>query len=320
MGIVIDIFPNNNDLTTFWKNQNIPQSLNNIEKVCTGSTAGCNSTPSGEETLDVEMTSGLAPAGKVRIYGSGSLSFSALDAAYAQILSELQNGTTQLQQVSLSYGICEQFVSSSQLRTDSQFFAALVARGVTVFASSGDSGSSNGCSSSSSLKVSYPASDVNVTSVGGTSLVSTSTGTVSSETSWSGSGGGTSSFFKRPVWQVGTGVPAGTQRLVPDVSLVADPYTGVYVYLNGNAYQFGGTSVSAPLWNGLTALINQNRRSQGKSSLGLLGSKVYPLINTPSIRDIISGNNGQFRAGRGYDQVTGVGVPVFDQLLNTLSQ
>ncbi|MDF5717064.1 MAG: hypothetical protein PUP93_25145 [Rhizonema sp. NSF051] len=55
-------------------------------------------------------------------------------------------------------------------------------------------------------------------------------------------------------------------------------------------------------------------------SLGKLAPRVYPLINTPNLRDITNGSNGGFQAGPGYDQVTGVGVPVFNQLVNTLSQ
>lgn len=75
MGIVTDVFPNNNDLVTFWRNQNIPQSLSNIEKVCMGLSSDCNSTTTdGEETLDTEMASGLAPAAKVRIYATGKSS------------------------------------------------------------------------------------------------------------------------------------------------------------------------------------------------------------------------------------------------------
>lgn len=334
MGIVVDVFPNNNDLTTFWRNQNIPQSLSNIEKVCVAlSVNACNSSSTyNEQTLDTEMASGLAPAAKVRIYATGSFTFQDLNRAYPQILNDVLHNGIKLQQVSLSYGACEQSLTRSQLATDSQYFASLAAAGVTVLASSGDYGSYNGCSSAG-FKARYPASDVNVTSIGGTSLSLSSTGTVINETAWSctsesscdkgvhgGSGGGTSSYFDRPIWQVGPGVPPGTQRLTPDISLVGDPKTGVYVYVKGTVKSIGGTSAGAPLWNALTALINQNRSNLGRPPLGNLAARVYPLINTPNLRDITTGTNGEFQAGPGYDQVTGVGVPVFNQLVNTLSQ
>ena len=280
------------------------------------------------------MASGLAPAAKVRIYAAGSYAFLDLDKAYARILEDIQSNTITLRQLSLSYGGCEQSMPPSQLATYAQYFTSLATRNVTVLASSGDYGSLNNCTNVGS-KVHYPASDIHVTSIGGTSLLLSSIGTVFSETAWScsdilcskdsssggGSSGGTSSYFPRPIWQVGPGVPRGTQRLVPDISMFADPNLGVYIYLNGRAYgAIGGTSVGAPLWNALTALINQNRSNLGLPPLGNLAARVYPLINTPNLRDITIGFNGEFKAGPGYDQVTGVGVPVFNQLVNTLSQ
>ncbi len=328
MGIVIDVFPLDSDLTTFWANQGIPQSLSNIEKVAVGGSAS-SGTRSGEETLDVEMTSGLAPAAKVRIYASGSLSFVDLDRAYSQLVADLPT-QPDLHQVSISLGACEQLVSNAELTTESQFFASMAAAGVSVYVSSGDSGSRNNCIRGN-RRVSYPASDPSVTSVGGTALtLDQTTGAVTSEVVWfnnnnSATGGGTSSFFARPSWQVGVGVPSGRTRLVPDVSLVADPNTGVYVIFNGSTFQFGGTSVSAPLWNALSALINQSRIGKGLSPLGLLNPRVYPLIGTtapfgaPNFRDITSGSNGAFTAGPGYDQTNGIGVPVFSTLLTTLS-
>ncbi|MDF5724657.1 MAG: S53 family peptidase [Rhizonema sp. PD37] len=322
MGIVVTVFPYDSDLSTFWRNQNIPQSLNNIEKVCTGLSSSCNGPLTEEETLDTEMASGLAPAAKVRIYATGSLSPQAFDEAYSRLVIDQSYSSTKLQQVSVSYGFCEQSISPSQVLTDYQFFKSLAALGVTVLAASGDNGAfGDKCpSNSSSFSVDYPASDVNVTSVGGTRLSLNSNGTVFTEFGWSGSGGGTSSYFSRPSWQVGPGVPTGTQRLVPDVSVVADPKTGVYIYWNGSGDIVGGTSAAAPLWNAMTALINQNRSNLGLPPLGNLAPRLYPLINTPNLRDITIGSNGGFLAGPGYDQVTGVGVPVFNQLVNTLSQ
>ncbi len=335
VGIVINVYPLNSDLTTFWTNSGITtQSLSNIEKpAVTGvSSSAQNGATSAEETLDTEMTSGMAPQAKIRIYASGDLSFVNLDKAYAQMITDLNNGVTNMKQMSMSYGGCEQNESNSQISTDAQYFATLTGLGVTNFASSGDQGSYNRCTGNSTNKVSNPASDVNVAAIGGTNVVLSNSGVVTSETAWScttkgkcqglfgtgGSGGGTSSYFSRPSWQVGAGVPSGTQRLVPDISLVGDPNTGVYVIYKGKVSQFGGTSVSAPLWNAFAALINEKRSSLGNTPLGLLSPYLYPLIGTSNYRDITSGTNGSFNAGSNYDQVTGVGVPVFDTLLNVL--
>ena len=98
----------------------------------------------------------------------------------------------------------------------------------------------------------FPASDPFVIAVGGTSLtLAARTGNVSDETGWQGSGGGHSIFFPRPAYQVGRGVVAGTDRLVPDVSAAADPETGALIVIHGLPTQIGGTSSTRPVWAGL---------------------------------------------------------------------
>ena len=161
--------------------------------------------------------------------------------------------------------------------------------------------------------------------VGGTSIfVNSSTGLRTSESTWSGSGGGVSVIFAKPSWQTGTGVPAGSFRCVPDVSFPADPNTGAYVTLNGAVNQYGGTSWSAPTWAGFCALINEARVKAGKPTIGHLNPLVYPLIGTSNFFDITTGNNatstsgGKYAATVGYDQATGVGSPNMTTLLNTL--
>jgi len=320
--ILIDRFPLDSDLTSFWTANSVAQSLSNIEKVSV--VAGVPTTaPQGEESLDVEWSSGIAPGSKVRIYGTKDLSFVNIDKGYQQIVNDLPT-QPQLHQLSISLGACEQDLSSSQKTTDSQYFASIAAGGVSILVSSGDNGSNNLCTSGTG--VSYFASDPSVTAVGGTKLTLTSTGTVSTETAWActgtcstgGSGGGISGFFSRPSWQVGTGVPTGTTRLVPDVALDADPNTGYYVKVNGVTQQIGGTSASAPTWAGFIALINERRAANSLASLGFLNSRVYPLLGTSNFRDITSGGNGAYTAGTGYDLVTGIGVPVVSTLLATL--
>jgi len=151
-------------------------------------------------------------------------------------------------------------------------------------------------------------------------LVLAPNGGVTDETGWADGGGGKSSFFSRPVWQTGDGVPPGTQRLVPDVSLTADPNEGGFVFLNGQPQQFGGTSWSAPIWAGFCALINEARMNANKPSLPFLPPLIYPLIGTSSFRDLVAGSNGAFDAGPGYDLVTGIGVPNVKELIQALTQ
>ena len=160
-----------------------------------------------------------------------------------------------------------------------------------------------------------------VVAVGGTTLKLTSAGDLAREVGWPGSGGGKSIFFLRPVWQTGAGVPPGGERLVPDVSLAADPNTGAFLILNGRPVPggVGGTSWSAPVWAGFCALMNEAREKAGKALLGFLNPLIYPLMGTDSFRDITAGSNGDFTAGPGYDLVTGIGVPNVGQLTKALT-
>ncbi len=323
IGIVIDTFPATSDLTTFWSDCGISQSLGNMEFIQVVS--GTLPAPSGEETLDVEWSSAIAPGAKVRVYATKDLSSVHIDQAYARIVSDLPSQPT-LHEVSLSYGLGETYTTSSQVHTDDNYFAELASAGVTVFVSSGDGGSSpdtTGQKHTGPVQVETPASDPNVTAVGGTTLeVDSSTGNVTSESAWANGGGGISIYFNRPSWQTGTGVPSGTTRLVPDVASVADPNTGGFLILGGSEYIVGGTSWSAPTWAGFGALINQARANDGMGSLGSLGPRIYPLLGSANFRDITTGSNGSggvYNAGVGYDLCTGIGVPDVAVLLPALS-
>jgi kumamolisin len=315
--IVIDTFPNANDLTTFWADNGVSQSLSHIEEVQV--VAGGLPAPSGEETLDVSWSSGIASEAIVRVYATTDLSFSHLDQAYQYVINDLPSQRT-LHQLSMSFGLGETYMDPGQMDTDAQFFATIAGQGVTIFVSSGDGGSNPGqdgtYNPSNTLQVESPANDPSVTAVGGTSLNLNSNGLVSSEIVWfDGSGGGQSQHFLRPTWQPGSGTISGNGRLVPDVALDADPNTGVFLILGGQEWQFGGTSLSAPVWAGICARINQLRNNRGNSSLGLLGPKIYPLLGSSDFRDITSGSNGAYSAGPGFDLCTGIGVPDVNNLV-----
>ncbi len=107
IGIVIDTFPAASDLTTFWQGNAVAQSLNNIEEVQVVS--GPLPSPSGEETLDVEWSSGMASGAKVRVYATTDLAFVHLDQAYQAIINELPSQPA-LHQISLSYGLGETYM------------------------------------------------------------------------------------------------------------------------------------------------------------------------------------------------------------------
>jgi kumamolisin len=321
IAILIDTFPADSDLKKFWANNNVPASSTRVEKI--NVQGGPLPPPSGEETLDVEWSSGIAPGAKVRVYASGTLQFVDLDRALDRIIADLPSQPG-MRQLSMSLGLGEKFMGgpNGEVRTQHHKFLLLAAAGVNVFVSSGDAGSrpdDSGHSATGPTQAEYESSDSTVVGVGGTSLKLTPAGAVKSEVGWTSGGGGKSIFFTRPPWQKGKGVPGGRARCVPDVSLVADPGTGAYLVLNGQVVQMGGTSWSAPVWAGFCALLNEARAKAGKPFLPYLNPLLYPLQGTACFRDINSGSNGDFTAGPGYDMVTGLGVPNVKELMKALT-
>jgi kumamolisin len=321
IAILIDTLPLNSDLKLFWKRNGLPASVTRIQPI--NVKGGALPPPEGEESLDVEWASGIAPGAKVRIYASGSLRFVDLDRALDRIIADLPSQPG-MRQLSISLGLGETFMGGplGEVATQHQKFLKLAAAGVNVFVSSGDAGSNpddSGHSPTGPTQVEYESSDPTVIGVGGTTLSLAPDGSVTSETGWTSSGGGKSIFFTRPPWQTGPGVTPGNERLVPDVSLTADPNKGAFLVVNGHTMQIGGTSWSAPVWAGFCALANEARAKAGKPSLPFLNPLIYPLMGTPAFRDIRSGSNGAFNAGPGYDLVTGIGVPNMMELIKALT-
>jgi len=163
---------------------------------------------------------------------------------------------------------------------------------------------------------------------GGTNLVG-SGNTITSETVWNelannegATGGGISDVFPLPSWQTGAGVPPSANptqnvgRGVPDVAGDADPTTGYVTLVDGQSGVIGGTSAVAPLWAGLIALINQ---TNGKP-VGFINPLLYPNESAAAdFNDIVSGNNGAYSAGPGWDACTGFGSPIGAQIAAVLA-
>ncbi len=278
-------------------------------QICTGSAgaSGCqfSSTNSIEAALDVEYAHGAAPGARILNYMAASTSFSDFIPMYNRIVTDNPGHV-----VTTSWGLCEAGLSTSVQRTDDNIFANANAVGQSWFAASGDNGSRD-CKRT--VSVDHPANSPHVIGVGGTTPACSGGMTPSSpecagygsETGWSNSGGGISQLFARPAFQTGCGVPPGSQRLVPDVALEADPSPGNYVLEGGLWYSLGGTSVAAPQWAGFFADLSQK---VGGTGLGNPGALLYGRCGTAAFHDITSGFNGTYSAGPGYDLVTGLGT------------
>ena len=172
IAILIDTFPADADLKKFWKVNRLPETLNRIEKI--NVQGGTLPAMEGEETLDAQWTSGIAPDAKVRIYASGSLSFVDLDLALDQIIADMASEPG-MRQLSISLGLGETFMGSAdgEVATQNQKFLTLSAAGVNVFVSTGDAGSNpddTGHSSGGPLQAEFQSTSPFVVAVGGTSL------------------------------------------------------------------------------------------------------------------------------------------------------
>ncbi len=198
--------------------------------------------------------------------------------------------------------------------------------GVTFLASTGDYGVSD---------PQYPAFSPNVVAVGGTTLNLNADNSYNSETGWGyysdslgtsiGSGGGLSLYEPEPSYQ--EGVQSTGSRTTPDVSMVADPATGAWI---ADPYNLsadspfevvGGTSLSAPAFAGLVALVNQGRAAAGEATLNSSSptETQQALYSLPQAdyNSITTGSNG-YTANAGYNLVTGLGTPVANLLVPDL--
>jgi subtilase family serine protease len=248
-----------------------------------------------ETSLDIEVAHAICQNCSILLVQSNSAGFSdlmqAVDTAVALGANEISN----------SYGANE-FLGENTF--DSHFNHP----GIAITVSSGDSG----------YGVEYPAASPFVTSVGGTSLTVNSNNTYNSETVWNGAGSGCSSQeSQKPVGQPSIG--GCLNRVVADVSAVADPNTGAAVYdstpYNGASgwFKVGGTSLASPLIAAAYALA-------GGVPTGVQGNTL-PYAHASALHDITSGSNGSCGTGRkpvnsalcigtvGFDGPTGLGTP-----------
>jgi len=307
------------DVALFNSQWRLPALPSGSGQVCTasGASRGCtvSTQNSIEISLDVEYAHATAPDAVILNYMAASPASFALTRAYNRIVSDNPGHI-----VSTSWGSCEAQTSTATQQTNDNIFANANAIGQTWFAASGDNGSAD-CGTV--LSVDHPANSPHVMGAGGThptcssglDIASPACAGYGSERAWSDSGGGISQVFARPAFQTGCSVPAGAQRLVPDVAFEADPSPGNYVAFGGSWSIIGGTSDAAPQWAGLFAQLNQ---AKGGNGLGNGGALLYKLCGTAAFHDVTSGSNGDYKAGVGYDMVTGLGSPDAAALL-TLS-
>jgi kumamolisin len=287
-----------------------------------------------EAVLDIDMQIGINPAAKqILVYEDGADSFPVelLDSFSAMATDDMAKS------ISVSYGQDETVQGATAIQAENTVLLQLVAQGQAVFAACGDSGAYGSGNSPLPLNVADPASQPEVTAVGGTTLFTGAKQSYLAENAWNdlnifegATGGGVSTVWALPSYQESYGYPittnnggSATYRNVPDVAAVADPLTGVAIYskLNGGWLTVGGTSVAAPIWAGLYSLANDTSEGLGFGTIGFANPPLYKiatsynLVFAPDLHDVVDGTNGTasdyagpgFSAGYGYDNTTGLG-------------
>ncbi len=232
-----------------------------------------------ETSLDVEWSHSVAPGANIALVLALDNSLTNLD------LSNLFAIETELGPVvSNSWGIEEAALATfdpGELIVENNINETGAALGISVNFSSGDSG--DFLLAYGSTTVSMPASSPYATSVGGTSVFLNSNNSIKLQTGWGtnltrianatpnppiippdligfyfGAGGGTSGVWPLPSYQSSLG---GSWRLVPDIAMVADPYTGVEFIDTEGGETFisvvGGTSLACPTFSGIWAIATQ---------------------------------------------------------------
>ena len=243
-----------------------------------------------EQALDVQTVSAACPDCKIVVVEASSTSFA--DLGTAVNTAAKQPGVVA---ISNSYGGGD--------APDSTYGSYYNHAGIAVTASTGDNGYQGG---------SFPADSSYVTAVGGTTLKAASGTTRGwTESAWSGSGAGCSTYNTQPSFQT-TAMTGCSKRAMADVSAAADPnYGGIGIYYPTNRTtstwgQWGGTSEASPIIASVYAL--------GTNSLSGYPNAL-PYAHTGSLFDVTSGNDGTCpttvwcTSGTGWDGPTGLGTP-----------
>ncbi|MBI1825090.1 MAG: hypothetical protein HY287_14855 [Planctomycetes bacterium] len=307
----------------------------------TGSGTGCSfvngvNHESLETNWDVSVSCSVANDNHIGVY----LAQTQLVSAFGVVYQYLADRSSTIKVVTHSWGLCLTNMPAGNVTADDNAFAQAAAGGQAWFVATGDSGA-NDCGSGAN-SVDYPAASPYVTGAGGSEQNSLASGTfgadgwmagypANGETACTNGGGGqatTGPTEPRPSWQTGTGVPAGTKRLVPDISMHygvcgTDTYSKQYiVMIGGSLFTVAGTSGDAPQWAGYWAVGNQ----VVGQNLGQAGPTVFRILRNEggtsyanSFHDVTTGSNGGFSATVGYDQATGVGTPKFNGLYSDLA-
>ena len=292
----------------------------------------------GECMLDVEVVAGVCPKATLAVYFSNFTEKGWVDALDAA----LHDKTNKPSVLSISYGLAEStsIWTGQAMTAINDTMKEAAALGIPVCIAAGDDGSDDQVGDGAA-HVDFPSTSPFVLCVGGTALKKRN-GSGFAETTWfdgdglrkdggGATGGGRSEFIPPPIWQKNIAIPsvnphAPPGRCVPDVAANAAGSTGYFMVSQGQGQVSGGTSAAAPLWAALLARLMANGKKVGYFTPLLYQptpkTAGHPL-GAAALKDITTGGNstaaaGGYKAGAGFDAVTGWGTPNGANLMKLL--
>jgi subtilase family serine protease len=250
-----------------------------------------------EADLDIEWAHAIAPKARIVLLITPTQDWSELEYAieYAQ---EHKLGKV----ISNSYGYPEMAWGAHTLEGFEQVLKVAAAKGTAVNFASGDYGDL-GTGAPNAGGTEYPATSAYVTAIGGTSIGIPDGTSNGAEIGWghnatvvsngygvldppivhgfaSGSGGGVSGFITKPSWQKPL---TGSYRQIPDISALADPYTGGITVIGGQVGAIGGTSLACPIFSAMWALADE----EAGKSLGQAAPLIARLSSSAAVKDVV---------------------------------
>lgn len=295
----------------------------------------------GEANMDLQVIHAIAPDAKVVLVNARPTTTNDGGGAFVKLAQLMESVNRDHPGAIWSFSIgwgCDRLFTAADFTPVRKALSAALRNGTTAFNATGDLAGLE-CKRGENWSAPPSPDDVGVdavaslpemTAIGGTKLSTDVDGNWLSEQSWYnvplllGTAGGASTLFERPDWQtVGIGTELPNRRLVPDVSAVSDPHTGVRIVFDHQVIVGGGTSQAAPIWAGLSALMNQKLRAEGADPLGEINPLLYRMAKATKLksglRDVNLGGNAISISGTiGYDMVTGLGTPNVENLITNV--
>jgi len=283
------------DANTFSAAYGLPALTSSNFKITYSSTTPVCAAPDPEINIDVEWSHAIAPGASIDLVVPPSATFQDVDSAEFYAIINQLGGV-----ISGSYGSEELYDAPAEVQTESLINEIAAVQGIAANFSSGDDGDYT-FDEGAPASVEAPADSPYATAVGGISLELNSSNRIVWQAGWGtnltpidsegeildpptdfgffnfGSGGGPSAVLAKPAYQASL---SGAYRQLPDISWLADPYTGGVIVISEpfqnpeQVYEvYGGTSLACPMFSALWAIANE----EAGVSLGQAAPYLYTL-------------------------------------------